>query len=110
VGLFSGIASIFGGGGGSSTSTSSTSNNVTVNPTTNIDLDFDLDELAQALKDNNLDNAKIEIIKLQQQKAQFVAEQQGQNALLQQVAQFNKIIPFALVVGASVYLYKKGKI
>jgi hypothetical protein len=49
MGFFS---SIF-GGGGSSSSSAQTNNNITVNPVTNLDLEFNTEELARAIQQGN---------------------------------------------------------
>jgi len=105
MGFFS---SIF-GGGGSSSSTAQTKNEVTVNPTTNIDIDFDIDSLAQAIESGNNQSAQIELLKLKTSVQLAQEEQNNNKELLTQFTKFNEFIPLA-VVGGGLYLFmKKGK-
>lgn len=124
MGFFSGL---FGGGGGSS-STASTKNEVTVNPTTNIDIDFDIDALANAIESGNDQNIQMELLKLKTEadfrNAELLQTAQIKNAeLLQKEELFNtqtKInelsaqdknkLFLGLFLIAGFYLYnKKGK-
>jgi hypothetical protein len=103
------LSSIFGGGGGSSNSASTTTTKVTVSPATNIE--FNLDELAEAIKAGNNDAVKVELLKLKQQQELNKINLNQKERELQQAEDFKKllnILPFALAVGLYLY-YKKGK-
>lgn len=112
MGFFS---SLFGGGGGSSSSTSTTKTEVTVNPVTNID--FNLDELANAIEQGNADAIQVELLKAKLQKeqndAQLLAQKEQIKAQYQQNETYKKLvdfIPIALIGGGYyLFIYKKGK-
>ena len=111
-----GISSIFGGGSSKSSSSSSTSNNVTVNPTTNVDIDFDLDSLANAIKQGNEEQVKIELIKakLQQQNTNAIIQAQNEeNAIYKTFTENIKGLGTIALIGGGYYLFfhkkRKGK-
>jgi len=117
------VSSIFGGGSSKSSSSSSTSNNVTVNPTTNVDIDFDLDSLANAIKQGNEEQIKIELIKakLEQEKAKLEQEntnaiikaQNDENAIYKTFTENIKGLGTVALIGGGYYLFihkkRKGK-
>lgn len=103
------MGGIFKGGGGKSSSKATTQNNVQVSPVTNID--FNLDELAEAIKAGNNDAVKVELLKLKQQQELNKINLSQKERELQQAEEIKKllnILPIALAVGLYLY-YKKGK-
>ena len=107
MGFFS---SIFGGGSSSSSAASKTE--VTVNPTTNIDLDFDTDNLAAALeRGNELSEAEKLIM---QASLELQAEEAKANLLLTQQSLLSdentkEGIKLLIVGGLTYFAYKKIK-
>lgn len=104
------VSSVF-GGGGKSKSTSSSKNEISVSPITNIDIDIDipLDEVAEALKGNNKETIKLELIKIKLAQKNAKKEQFQNSLFIGQLDSLNSLIPFAIVVFLGYKIYTKGK-
>lgn len=106
------LSGLFGGGGGSSTSSSKTT--VTVNPVTNVD--FDLEELSQVLREMTDTNIFMSDKELEQRAKEKLAELNlqknlGIEELKQQEEQNqfrNRQIVIFGAIALGVYAYKNG--
>lgn len=110
MGFFSGL---FGGSSGGSSSTATTKNEITVNPETNIDINFDLDALTNAINTSSKDNIDLELLKLkanialEKQKALDAQETSGQ--FLEKLDKLDSYIPPIIALSALYFLLKGVK-